>query len=68
MLWPFLLENDDGLSLAVQYAGRGPVRNGQVLLIAYWYFIKNSSNRRARKYANWQYNDTLHTKKDEQKL
>ena len=23
MLWPFLLENDDGLSLAVQYAGRG---------------------------------------------
>ena len=23
MLWPFLLENDDGLSLAGLYAGRG---------------------------------------------
>jgi len=30
----------------------------------YWYFIKNSSNKRARKYDNWQYNDTLHTEKD----
>jgi len=25
----------------------------------YWYFIKNSSNKRTRKYDNWQYNDTL---------